>query len=146
MQIRQNILAIFLLVLYSFDFAHGITHCENSVGGNHHHVHYEFTKDDSHIEHNDHLDEGIYDYLVCLLSDFEHEDKGCNTHNYSRVDLRELSSKQSNLIKLVTTIIIFSNLDLLETDLIESVELNETSVLPPILINSPRRGPPYISC
>lgn len=152
MQIRQSIVAIFLLAIYSLGFTHGIIpHCENARSENHHHhEHHEHEQDDSvddgHIAHDDHLDHGVYDYIVCLVSDLEQEDNGCNMHHCSKVDLREFSSKQTNDTKLVATTIKSLNLEFLESESIEFIEGKETSGLPPILIDSPRRGPPFISC
>lgn len=44
----------------------------------HHHKHHEHshhhdeTDDHSHIKHADHIDEGIWDLIVCVLSELEH--------------------------------------------------------------------------
>lgn len=157
MQFRHSILAFFLLAIYCLGFLHvNVPHCENSHGENsqgethHHHEHHEHelgdNNDDGHIAHNDHLDDGLYDYIVCLVTDIEHESDGCNMHHCAKIDLREFSLKQSFESKFIAAKSNLLGFGFFETNSLEFVEGKETSGLPPILVNSPRRGPPFISC
>lgn len=145
-------MALLLIAIYSLGFMHDvIPHCENSNNEKHHHhehhVHEQSeTAYDGHIVHDDHMDEGIYDYLVCLVSDLEQGEDGCNMHHCVKADLPKTFKKQSSDHTIITTKVLTSSFEFIEGTITKFIEGKENNGLPPILNGTSRRGPPFISC
>lgn len=154
MQVKQSIIAFIFLAIFSLGFGHGVVpHCEGKEAGgedHHHHKHHEHSSDnpidDYHVSHNNHLDENIYDYLVCLVSDLEHEDDNCNMFLCSNITLNDFSFIDLVKVELPLVHISSFNLELLNNSESDYAELDCISGLPPILENILHRGPPSISC
>lgn len=80
MNFNKIIASLFLLFTYLIGFTHNvIPHCHHNADANHthleHHEHHTGSHDqgnDRHVSHNDHLDEGVLDFIICLLSETEH--------------------------------------------------------------------------
>lgn len=81
MHIKRTVLSLVLLLSYSLGFAHNLLpHCSNpdQFSHNHHQLHEHHSNAElpdsqhEHIAHANHEDEGIYDFLLCLLSDVDH--------------------------------------------------------------------------
>ncbi|MFT5818818.1 MAG: hypothetical protein ACI8ZM_000039 [Crocinitomix sp.] len=93
----KHIGAYFLLLVYSVSFGHQIIphhHHQNSeyhnpdlVGTHDHCVAEEETH--NHVAHEDHFDEGIFDYLACVLGSHEH-------NSPTDCELIEVSNDQKN--------------------------------------------------
>ena len=90
-QFKKTIISLVLILSYTVGFAHNfIPHCsdvhtgENHSKVEHNHEHHShdghdsLIKDHSHVEHGDHFDEGLIDYLVCLLEGVQHHDHSCD--------------------------------------------------------------------
>ena len=97
MQFRQSILSMVLLLSYSLGFGHSLLpHCSNPdlFSHDHHllHEHHDQSVEQdahkTHIEHDNHKDEGLYDFLLCLLSDVDH-------HFHNELDMDFTFSKLS---------------------------------------------------
>lgn len=154
MQIKQSILAFFFLALYSLGFGHGVVpHCDNrddQIENHHHHEHHEHNNeepvDDGHVVHDDHFDEGIYDYIICLVSDLEHNDSDCNMHHCTKVNLRDTSIKQSSKAKLLAVVSVLFNVEIFVKPTMVYGETASACISPPFLKNVSHRGPPIISC
>lgn len=79
MKMRNSLISFLLIFAYSIGFAHELIphyHVEDgfSLRKNaemHHHVAQE-DRDLDDISHNDHLDDGFLDYLVCIVSHADH--------------------------------------------------------------------------
>lgn len=67
----KQLWSVFFLLVYSVSFGHAIipSHHHSNSDGTHPPVHCETEKDEdhSHIVHDNHLDEGIFDFLGCLI-------------------------------------------------------------------------------
>lgn len=73
----KNILAGFLLMVYGISFGHSIVPQHHHTGESGEHVeeiHCESdTIDHQHISHDDHFDEGFWDFLGCLIENLHQE-------------------------------------------------------------------------
>lgn len=73
----KNILAGLLLMVYAISFGHSVIpqhHHLNEHGEHVEDTHCESeTPDHQHISHDDHFDEGILDFLGCLIEHLHHE-------------------------------------------------------------------------
>ena len=150
---KQSLFPFIFLAIFCLGFGHGvIPHCEEGgeIAEHHHHEHHEHSTDnpidDNHVQHKDHFDENIYDYLICLVSEFEHEEDNCNMFLCSKITLNDLSVIDLNKIEFPQIHISSFNLELLNNSDCNYSELDCISGLPPILENILHRGPPSISC
>lgn len=150
MQIKRFISSLFLLLVYSLGFAHNlIPHChdvneafaDHSELGHHHHEHSEIHDHDGenheHVAHGSHVDEGLYDFLVCILFEMEHQEHGSVLH-FLPTTIKVVNSTQPFLVVL-------SNLsDVQEFDFIKPTF--KTTVTPgyfsPLIGALSLRGPP----
>ena len=87
--IKTILISYFLIFCYTLGFAHSfIPHSDESIEGqhihdivhshNHHHTVTENKTSNNSITHQDHFDENVYDYLLCLFSDLEHGESECS--------------------------------------------------------------------
>lgn len=83
MKLKKSILSFLLLFTYTIGFAHDFIphyHIEDvhfGVGNHDHHSHVSENSNSTEIvEHGNHLDNGIYDYLVCIFSEGSHSNHG----------------------------------------------------------------------
>lgn len=155
---KQSILAFLFLMIYFMGFSHGvIPHCQSKnaadeIGGNHHHhEHHEHSvaeeeNSDDHVVHNDHLDNGVYDFIICLISDLEHEDNDCNMHLCAKVNLQENSLNQFSKAKLFAVVSVLFNIEFFVKPKMVYSESISICISPPFLKNISHRGPPIISC
>ena len=158
MQFYKTIISLLLLLTYSLGFAHNlIPHCHNSEStehivehDGHHHSHQHNTiehsnSDHEHIAHKGHLDEGIYDYLVCLIHETETPESECEIEHCFTVNVNDNNLK---LNKLQSTIVLFAIFQPIPKD--ETTQsyagYDEIRYLSPPIEDSPHRGPPVISC
>ena len=81
MQMKRTILSLVLLLSYSLGFAHNVLpHCSNPDQFSHSHCqthvhHNEEGLHDighEHSAHDNHEDEGFYDFLLCFFSEVDH--------------------------------------------------------------------------
>ena len=157
MKIIKPIITVFLLLTYSLGFAHNLfPHCQELISGeyqasHHHHEHHQHESGEGtnpeheHIIHEGHFDAGIYDFIICFLSEMEHPANDCNIENYvpakANDNLKELT--KAKLIAVLFTLFRFT--EQFET-LLEYSRADVTIYLSPLLDNSPHRGPPSLSC
>ena len=101
MQMKKTILSLVLLLSYSLGFAHNLLpHCSNpdQLSHNHHELHEHYNGegsselDHAHITHNNHKDEGLYDFLLCLLSEVDH-----HTHDELNTEFTFSKTSKVNL-------------------------------------------------
>jgi hypothetical protein len=90
MKIKQLIISIFFLFVYSLSFAHSLLPHENGFYAEHFpdvrnenetehiHEHHCETPKESCIKHNDHCDDSIFDLLICLFSDVNINHSNCD--------------------------------------------------------------------
>jgi len=87
--LKTVIFSYFLIFCYTLGFAQSfIPHSDESIDGqhihdivhshNHHHSTTEYKTSNNSINHLDHFDENVYDYLLCLFSDLEHGESECS--------------------------------------------------------------------
>lgn len=155
MQISRIVISCFLLFTSSLGFAHYlIPHCE---AGNiehkiatHHENHHQHTPGDNldhgHVVHNDHLDGGIYDLIVCFLSEMEHSTEDCNLKYYLLAKTNDKINTQLTITKLIA--VLFTICCIAEQNETVSAFSGEATAiyLSPPIDNAPNRGPPSISC
>lgn len=157
MNFHKLIISLSLLLTYSFGFAHNLVpHCNDSFEENHnhtpnhnHHFHSEGEELETEhydIAHNDHFDEGVSDFLVCLVHESETPDEECSIEHCFTVNFNEFSLKDFS--KIQTAILFSTVLDLtvaykLDSNYFEVVEEIHST---PLIENSPHRGPPIFSC
>ncbi len=137
-----------LLMIYSIGYAHELLphcHIDHPVdhiaheAGHHHHEHlpHDALAHD-HIVHDQHLDHGLFDFVICLLNEWKHP----------LVDMPHLSMPAANAnagsVKTFVSLLCFSAI----VDPVESkIDPHPDLVLQPagpdlILSNCPHRGPP----
>ena len=162
MQIKRAIISLLLLLTYSLGFAHYlIPHCEASniehqvaasqENPHHHHEHHQHTSDDKDIDHEDivhngHLDAGLYDYIVCFLSDAEHPAEDCNLQHYLPANTNDKIDSQLSKAQFVA--VLFTVFCIVKQDEALPKSRSEFAAvyLSPPIGDSPYRGPPSLSC
>lgn len=159
MRFRKVIISLFLFLTYSIGFAHNLVpHCtvdfENSniatKDSHHHHNHHEHNGEDEadhdHIVHEDHLDSGYLDLVICLLEDVEHGDEECGQEHCFTLSSNNLSLKNFSKIQMIYVVF-----GLLQESFIHdqreyfNIEYSHIILSPP-LEKSPHRGPPVFTC
>ena len=161
MQIIRSAISLFLLFVYSISFAHDlIPHCHFSEatekiaaehGEQHHHLeNHKHAKiedlDDDDILHENHLDDSLFDFVVCLLSELEHPASDAAHQHYIPVNTNDNSKNELTKIKLVAVLTVVFNLSAV-TESPLPFGNNTTLVLQvPDIVSSPHRGPPFLSC
>lgn len=94
MRFFKSCISILLIFCYGLGFAHNlIPHQHNGDHENHEHEH-AVSHDDhqhQHINHQDHQDEGLLDFMLCLLIDLEHHEANLEffkpTQNHFQIDI-----------------------------------------------------------
>ena len=157
MQLSKIVISILLLLTYSFGFAHNLVpHCNDSGEENHnhapshnHHFHSEGEAIDSEhadIAHDDHFDEGINDFITCLVNESEISVDDCSIEHCFTVNFNDFSFKDFS--KIQTAILFSTVLDLSVAYKLDSnyFEVVEEVLFTPLIENSPHRGPPIFFC
>lgn len=79
MEFKKSLVSFLLLFVYTIGFAHDFIphyHIEDihfGIGNNERHSHLSVEDDfKNEVNHGDHLDAGVYDYLVCAFSEANH--------------------------------------------------------------------------
>lgn len=159
MKIYKIVISVMLLLTYSLGFVHNIIpHTHNSETGEHiiadhdsGHKHHQHTttensnKDHEHTPHNDHFDENLYDYFVCLFNEKDHPAESCNVHHHLPAKSNAPSLKKLDKTKLISTLLaLFSKTE--QTELIAGYHINSViTYLAPSIADNPLRGPPTLS-
>lgn len=150
MQIKKIIISLSLLLVYSLGFAHNlIPHChgvdeafvEHSDLGHHHHQHaaehVHAEEDHQHVSHGSHIDENLYDFLVCILFEMEHQEHDSVFH-YLPTAQKLVTKNQTNpVIVPVATFSAINNLSKPKNNVV--IVLGYFS---PLINELPLRGPP----
>jgi hypothetical protein len=153
---KTPIISIFFLFIFLVGLAHQmVPHCHEFLAGEHqaahHHHDYhrhspENTPDHSHIAHDDHLDAGVFDLIICILSDMEHPATDCTLFHF--VASKAAQNAKSTGVDGTTNVAPISTSlsipDLSLQPVFFDQELNHHSAPP--LGNLPSRGPPHFSC
>lgn len=153
MQLKQSTFSLVLLLSYSLGFAHNLLpHCSNpdQFSHSHHQSHEHHSEElsnevnDEHIAHDNHEDEGFYDFFLCLLSEVDH-----HYHYELNTDFTFSKISQLNLDFLKVKI------DAVQSDESEqrvftfftpSLEFNiHQNYSIPFIGHQNHRGPPYSS-
>jgi len=107
-QLKKIIISVSLLLVYSLGFAHNLiphshdvneAFANHSVIGHHHHQHADEHEhhDHEHVSHGTHVDENLYDFLVCVLFEMEHEEHGCVFHQLPTT-VKMVKKNQTDLV------------------------------------------------
>lgn len=105
MRLKQFIISVFLLFVYSFGFAHSMMHHEHGFYSEHqpeshnheHHNHTSTSTNDTvHLHHNDHCDEGIVDLILCVLHDIHEHNNDCEDEHLIFENSKRLTSTTFN--------------------------------------------------
>lgn len=152
-----------LLLAYTIGFAHNvIPHCHHALGemeqahdhSEAHHVHEHQDHqheeheevDHAHISHKDHLDSGLLDLILCVLSETDHPATNHGHEFYQNTANSAVKLDSATNLKLsALALLVFTD---------PSCDLEPVSFgtdppriySPPYLSNSPHRGPPVFSC
>ena len=158
MRIRKVIAACVMLCTYTVGIAstliphcHHDTRTEHSVGDpdearHHHHEHHQHHEnnesDHDHIAHANHLDTGVLDFIICLLSEAEHPVS--DGHHHFHVASAHLQLSAKPLIKHKIPVVPISLCIVLKKGTMPvqvKSGVNSIFQIPP-LVSSPHRGPP----
>ncbi len=154
MNLKNSILAYFLILSYTLSFAHNlIPHSDTLIDGQHlhdlihehNHFHSDFHSHstDDHILHENHLDENVLDYLICIFSDLEHGESECAMEH-------ETPSQEVNVSFLFVDVF-YAVINFHDIDVILEQKNKEYSISKEIIYSSPHystyklRGPPILS-
>jgi hypothetical protein len=148
----KSIISALLLLIYAQGFAHQlIPHCHEIIAGDlqtthhrhRHHCHSPADQSDhAHIAHQDHIDAGVFDLILCVLSDLEHHAHHCILEAIVAPKLCK-SISASDKAKWIA--LSFAVLMIPDTD--DALEFDPagwatTRYRAPLLGNCPLRGPP----
>jgi len=150
MKILKTVISLFLLLTYSIGFAHNLVpHCSTFSPHESHppsHQHHndlgEHDEDHVHVLHNSHIDEGVFDFVLCLATEAGDEENECIEEHCFTVNTNTVSLKKT--AHLATAIVLFSITNEPVIATINNSLINEESLFyasPPIS-NTPLRGPP----
>lgn len=102
MQKLNVILTYLLLLVYGVSFGHQVLphhhheidehHNHHSVGTHDHCIDEKETHGHDHVAHEDHFDEGVIDFLACILGNHEHTPAG-------DCELTDAPNQQKNTVK-----------------------------------------------
>ena len=150
MRLKSIFISTFLVFTYTLSFAHSlIPHCsephqhENDANTHHHHSHEQEGAHEGHdhIQHLDHFDEGLYDLLICFLSDLDHEpDDGHHIHLATDQNFKTLGNSTSAVL-----LICLFNLEKNENNRPVYSQSVSGLILSPYPEPRPDRGPPVLS-
>ena len=162
MQISRIIISCFLLFTYSLGFAHYlIPHCEASnidhqvaahqENPHHHHEHHQHTSDEKDVVHEDivhngHLDAGLYDLILCFLSDAEHPTNDCNLQHYLLAKTNDNIDTKLAKSRFVALLFVAFCITDQDEQIPESNSERAVAYLSPPIEDPPHRGPPSLSC
>lgn len=143
-------ISFLLLLTYSLGFAHNLVpHCssilphESHAYSHQHHSHQSpHEEDHMHVVHQNHVDDGLLDYVLCVVNDTGNEEHECVEDHFFTIQNNAISLKK--IIYLPTSIILFAINNELKEALMATrfmLENNITYVSPP-LKNTSLRGPP----
>lgn len=159
MKLIKPIIAVFLLLTYSFAFAvELVPHChidnhveylgfekKGSHHGHHQHVNLE-NKDADDVLHENHLDDNLLDFVICLLRELEHPESDILHQHIIISELTNINSKTISKTKIIAVLasIFIEPTVLITNDGINTPYLSEYQSL--VFNSSPHRGPPTFSC
>lgn len=153
----KMIISAALLSVYALVFAHNlIPHChqleflggeshEMCVHQNHeHHTAGNASTDHEHVYHNGHMDEGLFDFLICVLSEVEHPSTGTDAMHYLESD-NDFRLSAFEWIINVQPLAAILNIEL-EDEASSGAFIVEQEHASSLLLDtaSPLRGPPII--
>ena len=105
---KKLAISLFLMFAYAIGFTHNvIPHCHHQAADNQHehtehHQHLSAGDDhnnEGHVAHNEHLDEGVMDFIICLLSETEHPSpSGDESFYFSAEETPRTSSLNINVL------------------------------------------------
>ena len=159
MLVRKKIITLLLICAYSIGFAHEMiphfhvedeihNHLESSDEEHHHldnHKHVN-TNDGNNVAHQDHLDDSIYDYLVCLFSGVDHTTcYSSHEVSFPTFDLKVSENKSNKRFTIASTSFHFNGAEVTVSK-VEIRAFDERIYLSPIEESDPNRGPPKFSC
>lgn len=161
MEFRKAVISIILICAYSIGFAHNLIphnhdheistdHMSSHAQKHEHpHGHHQHSTSDhhnhKHIAHENHFDHGLFDLVICLLSEIEHDSADNNDCYYIPAQANNFSAKSLTKVKYASVhFIVFAELDDADNPNACNPEIY-TAYLSPPLSSSPHRGPPIIS-
>ena len=162
LQLSKVVISILLLLTYSFGFAHNLVlHCHDTVEENHthsthsthsthkHHQHIEGEEDNTehdHISHSNHFDEGVYDFIICLVQETGGPESTCSIEHCFTINSNDFSLK--NISKLQTVIVLYAvlNIEVQSNPISKYIKNIGRTYSSPLINDSPHRGPPFFSC
>jgi len=160
MRAKQIIISFFLLFVYSISFAHSLSFHEHGFyaehqygfiegnGAEHHHQHHSHDNSshkDTHINHNDHCDEGVIDLIVCVLSDFtNHQHNDCHfEHQFNSESKRIVNQPNLEFSAIFSASYFFQFKNY--SNLKPSTNQLNKDFLCPLIDSQSQRGPPFLS-
>ncbi len=160
MHFGKVVISLFLLLTYSFGFAHTlIPHQEkNDVStqniafqeNEHHHPHHEHQQNEDlgndhvHIQHENHFDESLYDLIACYLCKLEYPSNDCEIQHFIPEKTREDAKRNFAKAKFTALLIaVFIGKKQNEPVAGYDKKSNYSSATP--LKNTPLRGPPSLT-
>jgi hypothetical protein len=166
MQFKRTVIALSLLFAYSLGFAHElIPHChhnegvavlgEESATHSHEHEHEHHHHDQSqeseehehdHVQHQDHFDDGLMDFIICVLTAAEHPSSDADHCYQMPATTNAIKFTAWDKIKLIATFtaVFAEPVEEASADLL--VPDADVAFLSPPLANSTDRGPPSFFC
>jgi len=152
MKVGKIVISFFLLLTYSLGFAYNLVPHYSDFGiDNHHaiqHYHVHASKQDKnpkheHITHNNHFDEGIYNYIVCLTNETNGASTGATVEHYFTLNTNEIVLKKINALPVTMLLCAVFKIEA-QPEIFNSFNDVERIYLPPFIKESPHRGPPII--
>lgn len=156
MRSLKPILSVFLLLTYLVGIGHeflphshadeaGTKETHNEHGHLHgHHYHAEGdVVDHTHLAHQDHFDDGLFDLLICILSETDHSDE--DVHYVLPIEVNQARNKDLNKAKLVAVLVSFIPFIELSTQTESCSGFIKDGLVLAYQTASPLRGPPVIS-
>jgi hypothetical protein len=145
----KHIGAYFLLLVYSVSFAHQIIphhHHENNDEHEHHlvEIHDHCVAEEvthNHVAHEDHFDEGLIDYLACVLGNHEHN--SATECEFLEASNAQKKTGKSSKVAASNTLIAFNNdvhFELVDSKTESHLEISFPK--DPLSENRGKRGPP----
>lgn len=150
---KRVFISLILILTYTVGFAHNLIphHSDVHEFGNHtevahnhaHHVHDDINsleEDHSHVEHGDHFDEGLLDYLICLFEGVHHH-HSCEAQCTAQISTFKYSTEKSTHgDQLITAELSIPPVEIQPSAISTTTELDLTQI---DLNSSSGRAPPY---
>ena len=157
MNVKQFLVWSLLMLAYSVGLAHNLVphhhdhlpaegHAQHDHSSHQHHHHeHQDHEGHEHVEHSDHFDDGLWDFIVCVLSETELPESGHHHCLYLAAPTVKAPANNTTTLDCLASVCRVHYQHLPEVPVETANSFFEFVYSPPPLYAAPLRGPPAFS-